>query len=130
MENISQYPPLHYSTILIAVLWGGCNIYHSKYSILSCISNWVNFQYRAGLAAVYSLRRIEYQALNFKLQLQYIYSTKTVFSEHLILNCNIWTQVEVGSGSGKNRTARSNGAEAKPAKTFAEELFAKIFVGQ
>ena len=83
------------------------------------------------MAAVYSLRRIEYQALNLELQLQYIYSsTKTVFSEHLILNCNIWTQVEVGSGSGKNWAARSNGAEAKPTKTFAEEFFAKIFVGQ
>ena len=89
-----------------------------------------NFQYRAGVAAAYRLRRIEYQALNFELKLQYIYSTKTVFSEHLILNCNIWTQVEVGSGSGKNRAARSNGAEAKPTKTFAEEFFAKIFVSQ
>ena len=79
------------------------------------------------MAAVYSLRCIEYQALHFELQLQYIYSTKT---EHLILNCNIWTEVEVGSGSGKNRAARSNGAEAKPTKTFAEEFFAKIFVSQ
>ena len=79
--------------------------------------------YKVGGCSIYSLRCIEYQALNFELQLQYIYSTKTVFSEHLILNCNIWTQVEVGSGSGKNRTGRSNGAEAKPTKTFAEEFF-------